>query len=93
MRKYGWLPAYPLHGRRREDGRLEIISGHHRLCVAKKLGITIKYIGDKTFSEQMMHDLEVATNPWTLKDWLMSQHVHRETRIWCSVMNTTRERA
>ena len=72
MRKYGWLPAYPLHGRRHEDGRLEIISGHHRLCVAKKLGITIKYIEDKTFSEQMMHDLEVATNPWTLKDWLMS---------------------
>jgi len=73
MLKYGWLPAYPLHVRRREDGKLEIISGHHRFTVAQKLGMTIKYVEDgKTFSEQMMHDIEVSINPWTLKDWLMS---------------------
>ena len=70
--KYGWLPAYPLHVRRLENGKLEIIAGHHRFCVAQKLGMDIKYIEDKTFSEQMLHDLEIATTPWTLKDWLMS---------------------
>ncbi len=77
--QYGWLSAYPLHVKRLPGpgGQLEIISGHHRFYVAQKLGIMVKYVEDNTIiSEQLLHDIENATNPWTLKDWLIS-HVRR----------------
>ena len=95
MLKYGYLPAYPIHARRRTDRLLEIISGHHRFYVACKLGITFLYVEDNK-NQVNLHEIEAATVPWSLNDWLVShirtgkkdylvvQEYHRKTGIGVS---------
>ncbi len=43
MERYGYIPAYPLYCTR-ENGRLLIRDGQHRLAVAKKLGLPVCYV-------------------------------------------------
>lgn len=70
MRKYGWIDAYPVHAVK-NGGKLKIKAGHHRLTVAKKLGIPVKYVvcDDGGVS---IHELENATNRWSFADYLES---------------------
>lgn len=70
MRKHGFIAAYPLHVVKGADGKLHVKAGHHRLEVAKKLGITVKYVVCNDIAT--IHELECATKPWSLKDYLDS---------------------
>lgn len=71
MIEYGWVDAYPMHVVMNGSEKLKIKGGHHRFIVAKKLNIPVKYVicDDNNIS---IHQLESATNPWTLKDYLES---------------------
>jgi len=48
MLKFGFLDVFPVMVRRLDDGRLEILEGHHRFEVACRLGISIKYLKFRT---------------------------------------------
>lgn len=71
MIKHGWIDAYPAHVvRNPKTGKLQIKAGHHRFFVAQKLRIAVKYVECR--DEANIHELERATTPWTLKDYLIS---------------------
>ena len=70
MRKHGFISAYPVHVIKTADGKLEIKAGHHRYEVASRLGIPVKYV--ICADSASIHELEKATNPWTMKDYLDS---------------------
>ena len=70
MRKYGYLDAYPLHVVKSNNGKMRIKAGHHRFTVARKLGIPIKYVPPFDDGNISIYELEKATNPWSLKDYL-----------------------
>ncbi len=70
MQNHGYLPAYPLHCVRTDNGKLRVKAGHHRLTVARELGIAVYYVVcDDTAS---IHELEASTNPWKLHHYLTS---------------------
>lgn len=71
MKKYGFLPAYPLHCIKDGSNKLKVKAGHHRLTVAKELGLSVAYVvcDDGGVS---IHELEKATTPWNMKDYLVS---------------------
>lgn len=70
MVKHGFIPAYPLHCVRNGNGKLKVKAGHHRLEVAKRLGLAVHYVVcDDTASIQ---SLEAATRPWSMRDYLTS---------------------
>jgi hypothetical protein len=54
----------------RRNGKLMIKARHHRFFVAKALGLSVKYI--VCDDQSTIHELEQATNPWDLKDYLVS---------------------
>jgi hypothetical protein len=70
MERYGFLPQYPLHCVP-NGTKLKIKAGHHRFAVARELGIPVYYVladdGDIG-----IHELEAATKPWSLADYLTS---------------------
>jgi hypothetical protein len=70
MKEHGFLDAYPLHCVRNGNGKLKIKAGHHRFDMAQKLGLPIKYVVSNDTAT--IHELEKATNKWTLKDYLIS---------------------
>jgi hypothetical protein len=70
MCEHGYLPAYPMHVVRNGNGKLMIKAGHHRLHVAKKLGVPVFYVICEDIAT--VHELESATNSWKLNDYLMS---------------------
>lgn len=88
MKEHGWLDAYPLHVKRLENGKFEIIAGHHRYAVAQKLGIPVKYVEGK--QEVSIHELERATNPWKLRDWLDS-HIRTGKEHYIALMEYHRK--
>ena len=70
MEKYGWIDAYPMHVVE-ECGNYVIKAGHHRFEVAKKLGISVKYIVcENDFIT--ITELEGSTTQWSLKDYMIS---------------------
>jgi hypothetical protein len=70
MRRHGFINAYPMHVMKNGSGKLKVKAGHHRLSAAKDLGIPVYYVvSDDNASIQ---ELENATNPWTMKDYLTS---------------------
>jgi hypothetical protein len=69
MRKYGWRDAYPMDVVR-NGKKLKIKAGHHRFEVAQKLGIPVKFV--VCTDDISIHELERATNPWKLKDFMVS---------------------
>ena len=83
MLKYGWLDAYPLHVKRLLDGKFEIVAGHHRFFVARKLGIPVKYIEEN--QDVSIHELEQATVHWSMRDWLDS-HVRTGKDDYATLM-------
>lgn len=70
MRRHGFIDAYPLHVVIGNGGRLIIKAGHHRFHVASKLGIPVKYVVCTDGAE--IHELERATNHWSIDDYLAS---------------------
>lgn len=69
MKKHGFIPAYPLHCVK-EGGKLKIKGGHHRFIVASKLGLPIIYV--LCSDNASIHELEDATNNWSMNDYLVS---------------------
>ncbi len=70
MKKHGYIPAYPLHCTRKDNGRLSIKAGHHRFDVAKSLGLPVFYVVCEDTSE--IPELEASTNYWKFNDYLVS---------------------
>lgn len=70
MRTHGWIDAYPLHCVRNGGSQLLIKAGHHRFEVARMLGIPIKYV--VCDDEATIYELERATIPWNVQDYLVS---------------------
>ena len=83
MLRQGWIDAFPmLVTRVRSNGRLKVKAGHHRFWVARELGIPVKYVlcNDST----TIFELEQATNPWSLNDYLVA-HVRKEREAYVIV--------
>lgn len=70
MRKHGFIPAYPLHCVRGENGKLIVKAGHHRFESAKSLGIAVQYI--VCDDAATIHELEKATTQWKFSDYVLS---------------------
>lgn len=70
MRQHGWIPAYPMHVEKNGSGILKIKAGHHRFEVARKLGISVKYV--LCNDTATIHELERATIRWDMEDYLVS---------------------
>lgn len=70
MKAHGFIPAYPLHCVRNGDGKLRIKAGHHRFEVATSIGLPVFYI--VCDDDATIHELEAATNPWKLVDYVRS---------------------
>jgi len=72
FRKYGWVPAYPMHviPDDKNAGKYIIKGGHHRFVVAKKLQMPVRYIVCNDNAD--IFELEQATTPWVLGDYVMS---------------------
>ena len=69
MKKHGWIDAYPAHVHV-EGGLYKIKAGHHRVTVAKKLGIPIKFVVCR--DDASIHELEQATVAWKPVDYVIS---------------------
>lgn len=72
MLKCGFLDAFPVMVRRLNDGRLEILDGHHRFVVAVSLGISVKYL---ELTKEVLEKINIAelnqtSVPWSMEDWL-----------------------
>jgi hypothetical protein len=48
MKDHGFMPSSPIHCVENGNGKLKIIRGHHRFDCAKRLGLPIYYIIDKS---------------------------------------------
>lgn len=70
MKKHGWIDAYPMKCSQNGGDKLKIEAGHHRFKAAQMLGIPVKYVVCK--DNATIHELEKATNPWTLRHYFDS---------------------
>lgn len=70
MRRHGFINAYPMHVMKNGSGKLKVKAGHHRLSAAKDLGIPVYFVVSD--DNATIQELENATNPWTMKDYLTS---------------------
>lgn len=70
MKKYGWIPAFPMYVIRNGRGKFKIKAGHHRFEAARQLDIPVKYIVWE--DDISIHELEHTTSQWTLSDYLVS---------------------
>lgn len=69
MKEHGFIPAYPIHCTLK-GSKLQIKAGHHRFEVAQELGIPVYYVVSNDSAS--IHELEKATNRWTVQDYLES---------------------
>lgn len=68
MRVHGFMPSSPLHCTRAANGKFKVIRGHHRLEYAKRLGLGVWYVVDKTVTD--IFELEGSPSTWSLKDFV-----------------------
>ena len=67
MQKHGFMPSSPLHCVM-NGNKLRVVRGHHRLSVAKQLGIPVYYIVDDSNTD--LFDLEGASSvAWNIPDF------------------------
>jgi hypothetical protein len=71
MKRYGFLSGCPITVKRKSNGKLMIILGHHRFRAAEKLGIPIKYVEEKEDLDPYI--IEKPGAVWNLQDWLTSR--------------------
>jgi hypothetical protein len=81
MKIHGWIPAYPAHVAKK-GGKLLIKAGHHRFFVARKLNIPVKYV--ICTDNISIYELEKATTPWNMQDYLDS-HCRNGEREYLAV--------
>jgi hypothetical protein len=68
MRDNGFMPSSPLQCVRNGGSKLKVIRGHHRLNIAKRLGIPVCYVIDETNTN--IFDLEgSSTTAWNAPDF------------------------
>lgn len=70
MRRHGWIDAYPMHCVKNGSNKLKIKAGNHRFYVARSLNIPVKYV--LCNDNATIHELEKATVPWSISDYLVS---------------------
>jgi len=68
MKKYGWVPSYPMHCTRR-NGKLCIHNGQHRFAIAQKLSLTVFYVVWE--SEAGIPELNNTQRTWKTRDYAM----------------------
>lgn len=83
MKRHGYIPAYPLHVVRSNNGKLRIKAGHHRFEVARKLGLHVYYI--VCHDSATVFELEKATRKWTMRDYLESHIREGKNPAYCRV--------
>lgn len=71
MKRYGFLPHYPLHCTPGNDGKLVIKDGHHRFAAAQQLGLPVWYVVADD-GGVAIHELQHATRAWSIQDFLTS---------------------
>ena len=65
MLKHGFMPSRPIQCMQNGDGKLKVISGHHRLHYARRLGLEVFYIIDDSNTD--IFDLEAdRTQGWSI---------------------------
>lgn len=70
MVKYGFLSSKAIQVKAIGRGLYSVVDGHHRLFVAKKIGIPVKYIVET--QDITMHELEATTRAWNMNDFITS---------------------
>jgi hypothetical protein len=73
MKKFGWLPAYPMHVVSR-NGRLVVIDGQHRFAAAQSLNLPCLYVVCAENEKLQVSDINVAQKPWNNIDFANSYH-------------------
>ena len=69
MKKYGFLPQWPIACERNGSDKLKVISGHHRLFYAKQLDIPVWYVVHDT-------NIDICEVEGSRKSaWTMEDHV------------------
>lgn len=77
MKKYGWIPAFPMLVSE-DAGAYTIIDGQHRMVAAQTLGIPVLFVVvEKDHIE--VRDINCAQRAWTVTDFL-SSYVNQNTR-------------
>lgn len=89
MRKYGWIDGFPMFVVRQKDGRLIVYDGHHRLEVAKKLGIAAKYVVWEDVGISLP-DLILSVQKWTVEQALAS-HIRAKHPAYIAIKEYMQE--
>lgn len=72
MRKNGFIPSCAIHVKKRDDGKLEIVRGHHRFETARELKLPVYYIIDNDHTD--IFDLECSGNQkWSAVDFAVAR--------------------
>jgi len=69
MIEFGFIPGQAMHCVQSNNGKVKIKDGHHRLFVAKKLGISVWYIVSNDTAK--ITDINIAKG-WSCLDYLAS---------------------
>ncbi len=68
MRKHGFMPSSPIQCVKNGGGKLKVLRGHHRLDVARRLGIAVYYVVDETNTD--IFQLEGSSrSSWNVHDF------------------------
>jgi len=70
MKRYGFLPCYPIICTRDRDKHLNLKDGQHRLLFAEKLGLPVYWIEDEV-------DFDVALVNCAQRTWALRDFAHR----------------
>lgn len=70
MRKYGFIPAYPVHCKTKGN-RLEIFDGQHRFHAARELKLPIHYVVYDN-GEIDLGGINSTQAPWTIRNYVES---------------------
>lgn len=69
MKRHGFMPSSPIQAVQNGGAKLKVIRGHHRLEVARRLGIPVWYVVDNSNTD--IFDLEGdSTQLWSSGDFL-----------------------
>ena len=72
MKKFGFIPAYPVHCTNGTGDRLTIVDGQHRVATAQKLGLPIWYVVCEEHEKLSIADINGTQKPWAIKDYAES---------------------
>lgn len=70
MKKYGFLPCYPIICYRDKSKSLVVKDGQHRLAIAETLGLTVYWV-------ETSEDFDVAIINCTPKTWALSDYARK----------------